>query len=258
MVPPHPLPMAPDSLRLIVADDEVLARRLVRDYASRCRGVSIVHECVDVASLAAALEQGGADAAMLDIRMPGRDVFEVLEDIRQRQPLPALVFATAYDRYAVRAFELNAVDYLVKPFTESRFAETIERLRQDRGLGAPADGVPRLLRDLGRRPDRLLVPEGRRIVPVAVSAIGWIQAKGDYARIHAGNKSYLVYRTLNELEERLDPAEFLRVHRSAIVRLDQILEVVPIGSGRYRLSLKGGGSPTVSRGRAQALKRLIL
>ncbi len=248
--------MAPDDLRLIVADDEVLARRLVRDYASRCRGVSIVHECVDVASLAAALEQGGADAAMLDIRMPGRDVFEVLEDIRQRQPLPALVFATAYDRYAVRAFELNAVDYLVKPFTEARFAETIERLRQDRGLGAPADGVPRLLRDLGRRPDRLLVPEGRRIV--AVSAIGWIQAKGDYARIHAGNKSYLVYRTLNELEERLDPAEFLRVHRSAIVRLDQILEVVPIGSGRYRLSLKGGGSPTVSRGRAQALKRLIL
>ncbi|MCY4581176.1 MAG: LytTR family DNA-binding domain-containing protein [Chloroflexi bacterium] len=250
--------MTPDRLRLIVADDEVLARRLVRDYATRCSGVSIVHECVDVASLAAALEQGGADAAMLDIRMPGGDVFEVLEDIGQQQPLPALVFATAYDRYAVRAFELNAVDYLVKPFTESRFAETIGRLRQDRGPGAPADGVPRLLRDLGRRPDRLLVPEGRRIVPVAVSAIGWIQAKRDYARIHAGNKSYLVYRTLNELEERLDPAEFLRVHRSAIVRLDQILEVVPIGSGRYRLALKGGGAPTVSRGRAQALKRFIL
>ncbi len=250
--------MAPDRLRLIVADDEELARRLVRDYAARCSGVSIVHECVDVETLAAALEQGGADAAILDIRMPGGDVFEVLEDIRQHQPLPALVFATAYDRYAVRAFELNAVDYLVKPFTESRFAETIGRLRQDRRPGAPADGVPRLLRDLGRRPDRLLVPAGRRIVPVAVSAIGWIQAEGDYARIHAGNKSYLVYRTLNELEERLDPAEFLRVHRSAIVRLDQILEVVPIGSGRYRLALKGGGAPTVSRGRAQALKRLIL
>lgn len=250
--------MAPDRLRLIVADDEELARRLVRDYAARCSGVSIVHECVDVETLAAALEQGGADAAILDIRMPGGDVFEVLEDIRQHQPLPALVFATAYDRYAVRAFELNAVDYLVKPFTESRFAETIGRLREDRRPGAPADGVPRLLRDLGRRPDRLLVPAGRRIVPVAVSAIGWIQAEGDYARIHAGNKSYLVYRTLNELEDRLDPAEFLRVHRSAIVRLDQILEVVPIGSGRYRLALKGGGAPTVSRGRAQALKRLIL
>ena len=252
--------MAPDRLRLIVADDEVLARQLVRDYAARCSGVSIVHECGDVETLAAALEQGGADAAMLDIRMPGRDVFEVLEDIRQRQPLPALVFATAYDRYAVRAFEMNAVDFLVKPFTETRFAETIGRLRQGRRPGAPDDGVPRLLRDLGRRPDRLLVPEGRgrRIVPVAVSAIGWIQAEGDYARIHAGNKSYLVYRTLNELEERLDPAEFLRVHRSAIVRLDQILEVVPVGSGRYRLALKGGGAPTVSRGRAQALKRLIL
>ena len=250
--------MAPDRLRLIVADDEVLARRLVRDYVGRCSDVSIVHECIDVATLAAALQQGEADAAMLDIRMPGRDVFEVLDDIRQQQPLPAIVFATAYDRYAVRAFEMNAVDYLVKPFTESRFAETIGRLREYQRLGAAADGVPRLLRDLGRRPDRLLVPEGRRIVPVAVSAIGWIQAEGDYARIHAGDKSYLVYRTLNELEERLDPAEFLRVHRSAIVRLDQILEVEPAGSGRYRVTLRSGGTLTVSRGRAQALKQLIL
>jgi len=250
--------MARDRLRLIVADDGVLARRRVRDYVGRCSDVSIVHECIDVATLAAALQQGGADAAMLDIRMPGRDVFEVLDDIRQQQPLPAIVFATAYDRYAVRAFEMNAVDYLVKPFTESRFAETIGRLREYRRLGAAADGVPRLLRDLGRRPDRLLVPEGRRIVPVAVSAIGWIQAEGDYARIHAGDKSYLVYRTLNELEERLDPAEFLRVHRSAIVRLDQILEVEPAGSGRYRVTLRSGGTLTVSRGRARALKQLIL
>lgn len=250
--------MPPDRLRLIVADDEPLARGLVRDYVARCGDVSIVHECIDVATLAAALEQGGADAAMLDIRMPGRDLFEVLDDIGRQQPLPALVFATAYDRYAVRAFELNAVDYLVKPFTESRFAETIGRLREYRRRGAPADGVPRLLRDLGRRPDRLLVPEGRRIVPVAVSAIGWIQAQGDYARIHAGGKSYLVYRTLNDLEERLDPAEFLRVHRSAIVRLDHILEVEPAGSSRYRVTLKGGAALTVSRGRAQALKQLIL
>ena len=250
--------MPPDLLRLIVADDEALARGLVRDYVARCSGVRIVHECIDVATLAAALEQGGADAAMLDIRMPGRDVFEVLDEIRQRQPLPAVVFATAYDRYAVRAFEMNAVDYLVKPFTESRFAKTIGRLREYQRRGTPADGVPRLLRDLGRRPDRLLVPEGRRIVPVAVSAIGWIQAEGDYARIHADGKSYLVYRTLNELEARLDPAEFLRVHRSAIVRLDQIQEVEPAGSGRYRVTLKVGGILTVSRGRAQALKRLIL
>ena len=250
--------MPPDLLRLIVADDEALARGLVRDYVARCSGVRIVHECIDVATLAAALEQGGADAAMLDIRMPGRDVFEVLDEIRQQQPLPAVVFATAYDRYAVRAFEMNAVDYLVKPFTESCFAETIGRLREYQRRGTPADGVPRLLRDLGRRPDRLLVPEGRRIVPVAVSAIGWIQAEGDYARIHADGKSYLVYRTLNELEERLDPAEFLRVHRSAIVRLDQIREVEPAGSGRYRVTLEGGGTLTVSRGRAQALKQLIL
>ena len=153
---------------------------------------------------------------------------------------------------------MNAVDYLVKPFTESRFAETIGRLREYQRLGTAAGGVPRLLRDLGRRPDRLLVPEGRRIVPVAVSATAGYKRKGITREFTAGDKSYLVYRTLNELEERLDPAEFLRVHRSAIVRLDQILEVEPAGSGRYRVTLKGGGTPTVSRGRAQALKRLIL
>ena len=249
--------MTPDPLRLIVADDEPLARRLVRDYAARCSDLSIVRECVDSETLATALEEEGADAAMLDIRMPGRDVFEVLEEIRCQQSLPALVFATAYDRYAVRAFEMNAVDYLVKPFTESRFSETIARLRERRRLGT-TNSLPRLLRDLGRRPDRLLVPEGRRIVPVAVSAIGWIQAERDYARIHADGKSYLVYRSLNELEERLDPTEFLRVHRSAIVRLDQILEVEAAGSGRYRVILKGGGTLTVSRGRAQVLKQLIL
>ena len=257
MAPLHLL-MAPDPLRLIVADDEPLARRLVRDYAARCSNLSIVRECINAETLATALEEEAADVAMLDIRMPGRDVFEVLDEIRHQQPLPALVFATAYDRYAVRAFEMNAVDYLVKPFTESRFSETIARLRERRRLGAPTDGLPRLLRDLGHRPDRLLVPEGRRIVPIAVSAIGWIQAERDYARIHADGKSYLVRRSLNELEERLDPAEFLRVHRSAIVRLDQILEVEVAGSSRYRVTLKGGGTLTVSRGRAQVLKQLIL
>ena len=251
--------MPPDLLRLIVADDEALARGLVRDYVARCRGVSIVHECIDVTTLAAALEQGGADAAMLDIRMPGRDVFEVLDEIRQQQPLPAVVFATAYDRYAVRAFEMNAVDYLVKPFTESRFAETIGRLREHQRRGTLLPMVSHAFCVISAA-----ALTGCSCLRVAASypspsqpSAGY-RAEGDYARIHADAKSYLVYRTLNELEARLDPAEFLRVHRSAIVRLDQIQEVEPAGSGRYRVTLKGGGTLTVSRGRAQALKQLIL
>ena len=250
--------MSTELVRLLVADDEALARRLLRQLAAKCAGVEVVHECSDTAALEQALDRGSVDAALLDIRMPGRDVFDVLADAAARSPLPALIFATAYDRYAVRAFEVNAVDYLVKPFTQPRFEEAIARLRERRHTNAIPAGIPSLLRDLGRRPDRLLVPEGRRMVPLAVSAIMWVRAEGDYARIHAGGKSYLVYRTLNDLEARLEPADFLRVHRSAIVRLDQIVEVQAAGSSRYHLTLADGTTLIVSRSRAAALRRLIL
>jgi two-component system, LytTR family, response regulator len=250
--------MPADRLRLIVADDEALARKLVRKYADAIPDVEIVCECGDTTSLESALEQGNADAALLDVRMPGPDVFDVLARAAQRGRVPSLIFATAYDRYAVRAFDVNAVDYLVKPFTESRFAEALGRLRERRRAGTDTGDLPRLLRDLGRRPDRLLVPDGARIVPLPVSAIVWIKAEGDYARIHSGAKSYLVYRTLNDLEERLDPADFLRVHRSTIIRVDQIAEVKPADSGRYLLTLQDGTRLMVSRSRGAALKRFIL
>jgi two-component system LytT family response regulator len=250
--------MPADRIRLIVADDEALARRLVKKYASECADVEVVRECADTRAVAAALLEVPAEAALLDVRMPGPDLFDLLTGLRPPHPLPALIFATAYDRYAVRAFELNAVDYLVKPFTAARFAAAVARLRERRQQGEAADGVSRLLRDLGPRPDRLLVPDGSRMVPLAVGEIGWIRSEDDYARIHTAARSYLVYRTLNDLEARLDPAEFLRVHRSAIVRLDQIVEVQSVGSSRYRLTLRDGTTLIVSRSRALALKRLIL
>ena len=246
----------PDRIRLIVADDEALARRLIRKYTAGCAGVEIVCECTDTRTLATALVDVPAEAALVDVRMPGEDLFDVLAHVAEQHPLPALVFATAYDRYAVRAFDLNAVDYLVKPFTASRFETTIARLR-GRAVGV-ANGVPSLLRDLGKRPDRLLVPDGSRMVPLPLTSIQWIRAEGDYARIHADGKSYLVYRTLNDLEMRLDGSQFLRIHRSAIVRLDQIAEVQPAGSSRYRVTLLDGTTLIVSRSRAATLKGLIL
>jgi len=250
--------MSTDGLRLLVADDEPLARKLLRQYAAACDGLEIVRECGDTTTLEAALRQDEVDAAVLDIRMPGRNVFEVLAEASRQKPLPAVIFATAYDRYALRAFEVNAVDYLVKPFTEPRFEAAIARLRERRRSGDSADGVSHVLRDLGRHPDRLLVPDGRRMVPIAVKAITWIRAEGDYARIHVGAASYLVYRTLTELDARLDPAGFLRVHRSAIVRLDQIAEVRTAGSNRYRVTLTDGTALIVSRGHAAALRKMIL
>ncbi|HEU4692252.1 MAG TPA: LytTR family DNA-binding domain-containing protein [Vicinamibacterales bacterium] len=246
-----------DRIRLIVADDEPLARRLIRKYTTGCAGVEIVCECSDTTTLATALMDVPAEAALVDVRMPGEDLFDVLAHVGQQHALPAIVFATAYDRYAVRAFDLNAVDYLVKPFTASRFEAAIARLRE-RGAATATEGVPRLLRDLGRRPDRLLVPDGQRMVPLALTRIVWIRAEGDYARIHADGKTYLVYRTLNDLEMRLDPSQFLRIHRSAIVRLDQIAEVQPAGSSRYRVTMLDGTTLVVSRSRAASLKGLIL
>ena len=165
-------------VRLLVADDEPLARRLVHRYARLVDGIDIVRECTNATELLTALMAEVFDAALIDIRMPGPDVFQILQEVVAVRTLPPLVFATAYDRYAVRAFEMNAVDYLVKPYTAERFARAIGKLHDRRG---EAEGLSRLLRDLGPRPDRLLVPDGTRMVPVSLGEVDWVKAEGDYA-----------------------------------------------------------------------------
>lgn len=247
--------MAPEPLRLLVADDEELARRLVRGYVARLPDVAIAGECRDGDELAAALSHTEADVLLLDIRMPGANVFHVLEHQRATAPLPLVIFATAFDEYAVRAFELNAVDYLLKPFTEARLSEALSRARTR--LHEPPN-IATLLRDLGPRPDRILVPNRGRMIPVPVAEILWIKAEGDYARIHTNARSFLITRTLSDLESRLDPMQFLRIHRSAIVRTDRIREVAAEGSSRYRVVLEDGTALIVSRSRAAMLKKWMI
>ena len=245
------------SLRVIVADDEALARRLVRNLLEKHDDVEVIAECADGDELAAVLHRDPADVLFLDVRMPGRDVFDVLDNRVQRSPgsMPAVVFTTAYERYAVRAFELNAADYLVKPLSAERFTRALERARQRLGdRASAAAGVTRVARDLGGRPSRLLVPERGRMVPIELDAIDWIQAEGDYARVHANGRSYLVARSLIELERRLDPARFTRIHRSAIVNRARIREVVPEGSSRHTVVLTGGTRLILSRTRADRLR----
>lgn len=249
--------MPPERLRLLVADDEELARALVRDYAA-AGDADVVAEATTGDELAAALAATRHDVMLVDIRMPGRDVFDVLTGAAAAAPLPAVVFATAYEAYAVRAFELNAVDYLIKPFSQERFCEALTRARRHRASRAPDAGLTRALRDLGPRPDRLLVPDGRRLVPVALADILWIEAEGDFARIHTPARSHLISRSLKELEQRLDPAHFIRVHRSAIVHASHIREVRPQGSRRYRVVLSDGTAVIVSRLRAPGLDRWTL
>jgi two-component system LytT family response regulator len=252
--------MSPDRLRLVIADDEPLARELVRRYAGEIPEIEVIAECASGDALDDLLARAGADVLLLDIQMPGRDVFDVLGDAARRPaPLPAVIFATAFDSYAVRAFDVNAVDYLIKPYAPDRFAEAIRRVRR-RGGATPraAVGLERAIRDLGRRPDRLLVPDGRRMVPVAVADIVWIKAEDDYARIHAGGRSYLVTRTLKELEARLDPEQFIRLHRSALVQAAHIREIVGDGASRYRVRLSDGTTVVVSRRSVPDLRRWML
>lgn len=248
--------MARSALRLLVVDDEPLARALVRQYASRQTDVEIVAECATGDELATALASRPVDVVLLDIRMPGTDVFTILERAAATsRTLPPIIFATAYDRYAVRAFDMNALDYLVKPYTEERFAEALRRVRsRQTGVGG-GEGLAEVIRDLGPRPTRLLVPDGRRMVPIAIADIVWIKAEDDYARVHAGGRSYLISRTLKELEARLDPEQFVRIHRSAIVQAAHIREVAAEGGSRYRVKLSDGTNVLVSRTRAPGLRR---
>lgn len=244
-------------LRVLVADDEPLARQLVRRLLEAQADVILVAECADGDSLAGALEREAVDVMLLDVRMPGKDVFDVLDDRARRAPaaMPAVIFTTAYERYAVRAFEMNAADYLVKPLTAPRFSQALARARTRIGdRQSVAASVSRVARDLGRRPDRLLVPERGRMVPLEISAIDWIQAEGDYARVHAGGKSYLVARSLTDLEARLDPERFARIHRSAIVNRERIQEVLPEGSRRHTVVLADGTRLVLSRSRADRLR----
>jgi len=246
------------SLRVAVADDESLARKRVRSLLEPERDIAIVAECADGDALAQTLARETIDLLLLDVRMPGRDVFDVLAESAARTPstMPAVIFTTAYERYAVRAFELNAADYLVKPLAPERFREALVRARTrigNRAAGA-GDSIAQVARDLGRRPDRLLVPERGRMVPIANESIDWIQAEGDYARLHAGGKSYLVARSMTELEARLDPEHFTRIHRSAIVNRDRIREVVPEGSSRHTVVLADGTRLVLSRSRADGLR----
>jgi two-component system LytT family response regulator len=245
-------------LAVVIADDEPLARRLVRQLMTGIAGVQVAAECASGDELASTLAGERVDVVLLDVHMPGRDVFDILEERASVAPgeMPAVVFTTAYERYAVRAFELNAADYLVKPLTAERFGAAMARARQRAADRVTAAGlVRRVAGDLGSHPSRLLVPERGRMVPIEVAAVDWIQAEGDYARLHAGGKSYLVARGLSDLERRLDSDIFMRIHRSAIVNADRIVDVTPEGSSRYSVRLTDGTRLIVSRSRADRLRR---
>lgn len=236
-------------IRALIADDEANARALIREYLEDYPEIEVVGECANGLEAADVLSRVPVDLLFLDIEMPGRDGFEVLEQLTDP---PVVIFSTAHGTHAVRAFEVYALDYLLKPYDRRRFASAVEKVL------APAAPVAPTAPSAHGPPDRLLVRDGRRIVPVRTEDILWLEAAGDYCVLHAGNASILCARGLGELEQRLSSQRFLRVHRSAVVNLDHLVCLEKDGHGGMLAHLAGGTVVRVSRSCAAELRSRVV
>ena len=234
-------------MKLFIVEDEPPARELLRTMAARRSELDVIGEASDGLTALDGIRTLVPDVVLMDIEIPEMDGFAVLSRLLMDgvEP-PHIVFVTAFDCYAVRAFDVHAMDYILKPVTHERFDRAIDRCLD---VG-PGDGASmhELLEDaMHLPPTRLLVRERERIVLVPVTDIDWIEADRDYVRIHCGKKSYLIEKTLSAMERMLEPKGFARIHRSSLVNLDRVLELRPEGSGRYRMRLKDGTELTLSR-----------
>ena len=240
------------TVRALIVEDEALARQNLREYLEAVDWVLLVGEAADgkeAVRLATSLKP---DLLFLDVRLPELSGLEVARAIGGSAEI---VFTTAYDRFAIAAFELGAIDYLVKPFGRERFATTLERLKAR--LGQPADPASERASTLAPGPlDRLYARQGERIVPIAVASIVRIQAQGDYAEVHAAAGTFLLHISVSELCERLDPARFLRVHRSHVVNLDFVEQLRAHEDRRLRVVLKNGTEVVASRAASEELRKL--
>jgi two-component system, LytTR family, response regulator len=242
-----------DNIRTLIVDDEPLAREGVRLHLQDHADVAIIGECGSGEEAVRAIEAEQPDLVFLDVQMPGLDGFGVLDALNGAH-LPAIIFITAYDQFALRAFEAHALDYLLKPFEAERFDMALERVRcQLRGREGSAmdERLRSLVASLAGKEhyiDRMVARTGGKILILRVDDVDWIEAAANYVRVHIGAKQYLVRETMTHLEAKLDPEKFLRIHRSMIVRKDRIKELEPLFQGDYSIVLVDGTRLTSSRG----------
>ncbi|HKD02325.1 MAG TPA: LytTR family DNA-binding domain-containing protein [Terriglobales bacterium] len=245
-------------MRALIVDDERLARRGVILRLRKNRDVEVVGECADGESAVQRILELSPDVVFLDVQMPGMDGFEVLRALPSGN-LPAVIFLTAYEQHAIRAFEVHALDYLLKPVDDERFAAAIERMRQRMSASSRMKMADRLVQMLeqttGKYVSRFTVKTGTRIQVVPVDDILWIGAAGDYVELHAGNRSHLLRETMSALEEKLDPAKFMRIHRSRIVRSEGIVELRSTENREFTVTLSDGSEHRSSRTYADQLEK---
>ncbi len=248
-----------EPLRVMIVDDEPLARQAIHLLLEKDADVEIVGECSGAGG-AAMIEHARPDLLFLDVQMPEVDGFDLLEEVGVDRA-PVVIFVTAYSEHALRAFEVHALDYLLKPITDERFAEALARgkelVRLRRGGAAADPSLANLLRERSRQTRRILVRDRDRTRVIDVDAIDWIEAADYYAVIHAGGESHLLRETMTELEQRLDPDRFFRVHRSTIIHLDRVREIHPLFRGDRELVLADGTRVRLSRARRAAFEAQI-
>ena len=251
-------------IRVAIADDEPLARERVRSMLGGHERFSIVADCKDGVETVEALTQHEIDLLFLDVQMPGLDAFQILESLGTA-PVPIIVFVTAFDEYALRAFEVSALDYLLKPFDRERFEKTLGRV-EERLAGPKATGMSTELReflhtlaktDVPRHLSRFSVKANGEIYFIRTEDVDWIDSDGNYVTLHTAGRRHLVRDTIKSLEVRLDPAKFVRVHRSAIINVDRLRKLQPYFHGEYIVTLQDGTTLTSSRTYSDRLRALL-
>jgi two-component system LytT family response regulator len=251
----------------VIADDERLARKKLELLLEREPLVSVVAECEDGRQTVSAINSFRPDLLLLDIQMPDLDGFQVLSEIPPAE-MPVVIFTSAYDQYAIRAFEAHALDYLLKPFDQARLHQAIERARQELLKSRNRDITYRLLDLLSQMKvgapasppgaqNRLVIKANGRVIFLSLDEIDWVEAAANYIQLNAGRESYLFRETISRISERLDPKEFIRIHRSTIVNVRRIKELIPVNSGEYIVVLKSGKELSCSRGYRAILQQMI-
>jgi two-component system LytT family response regulator len=250
------------AIRALIADDEPLARQRVRQFLGAEQGLRVVGESHDGAEAVRDILRLRPDLVFLDIQMPGLTGFEVIDTVGLER-MPVVVFVTAFDRYALNAFDVHAVDYLLKPYSRERFRAALEsavRAIRSRRMAGHAAGLNELIASLGedgRLEPHILVRAGGRLTVVKVADIDWVEAAGNYVELHVGNHRHLVRSSMKSMTRRLDVRTFVRIHRSTILNVERIKELRQLRTGDYDVLLKDGRKLTLSRRFKAGLEHLL-
>jgi two-component system, LytTR family, response regulator len=250
------------SFKVLIVDDEPISRRRIRRLLTLESDCEVVGECGNGLEAVRALERGTVDILFLDVQMPEMDGFAVVNAIASSHPL--VIFTSAYDEYALKAFDVHAFDYLLKPFDRRRFRESVQRAIAQLAYSKSRMSDDRIaalfenLTSVRTAPDRIAVRNNGRVIFLKLRDIDWIEAADNYVCLHCGKDTHILRETMSELESRLDPAKFVRVHRSAIVNLDRIRELQPWFRGDYRVVLHDGTELTLTRNHREKLESRLL